>query len=247
MSQAPLPFEPPPTEDELPYEDGVPVESTKHALQRDLCARPLSRHLGTAGDYYIGTDQALYYSLLQARRTDFRAPDFMIMLDVERRLRKSWLVWQEDGRVPDVIIELLSASTAAMDKGEKLRAYEQLVRVPEYFLFDPDSGELLGYRLGLSAGRVAYQPIAQNAAGRLPCERLGLDLGLWEGDYEGYRTFWLRWFTKEGTLLPTSQEAEAAEQAARQQAEAARQQAETRAEAAEAEIAHLRALLAQKS
>ena len=215
------------------------MEALKHRLQQALCVDPLERRLAGQNNYFIGANQALYYSLLQLKRDDFRAPDVMIMLDVEHRARKSWVIWQEGGRGPDVIIELLSPSTAAVDRGDKKRLYEAIVRVPEYFLFDPETGELAGYQLVNVDGKLAYEALSPSAEGRLPCRRLGLLLGPWDGDYQGYAGPWLRWFTEDGQLVPTPQEAEASERAARQQAEA-------RAEAAEVELERLRALLAQK-
>jgi Uma2 family endonuclease len=38
-----------------------------------------------------------------------------VVLDVPRRERKSWVVWEEE-KAPDVVIELLSESTAKKDK-----------------------------------------------------------------------------------------------------------------------------------
>jgi hypothetical protein len=61
----------------------------------------------------------------------------------------------------------------------------------------------------------------------------------WPGVYADVEATWLRWATLEGNLLPTDQEVAAREQQ-RADAEA------RRAVAAEAEVARLRALLAEK-
>jgi len=43
-----------------------------------------------------------------------------VVLNVDgKRERQGWVVWEEKGRYPDVIIELMSPSTAAMDTGVK--------------------------------------------------------------------------------------------------------------------------------
>jgi Uma2 family endonuclease len=39
-------------------------------------------------------------------------------MDVEIGERKSWVVWEE-GKAPDIVIELLSASTATQEKLRK--------------------------------------------------------------------------------------------------------------------------------
>jgi Uma2 family endonuclease len=89
----------------------------------------------------------LYFSLAQTRGRDFKGPDVFVVLGVPRGERKSWVVWQEE-RGPDVIIELLSESTSDYDKGEKKRVYQNQVRVPEYFWFDPfNTEDLAGFYL----------------------------------------------------------------------------------------------------
>jgi hypothetical protein len=149
--------------------------------------------------------------------------------------------WEEDGRLPDVIVELLSPSTAQIDRNEKKDLYSRVWRTCEYFLYEPDTLKLEGFRL---AGG-AYLPIAPDGQGRLWSEQLGVSLGLWHGLYEGNEYDWVRLFRPDGSLVPdaveaANQRAEAADQRAeveRQRAESERQ----RAEAAEAELARLRA------
>jgi DNA repair exonuclease SbcCD ATPase subunit len=173
----------------------------------------------------------VYFSERQLQDQDFRAPDFFAVLDGVKRERKSWVVWQED-RSPDVVIELLSESTEAVDKGEKKRVYQDRLRVPEYFWYDPFGGELAGFRL--MGGR--YKPIRPDKQGRLRSERLGLLLGRVEGtSYLGLTAPWLRWMTDEGQVLPTQQEI--AEQE-RQHAEQERQHAEQERQHAEQERQH---------
>jgi Uma2 family endonuclease len=56
-------------------------------------------------------------------------------------------VWKE-GKGPDWVLELLSASTAEKDRETNYGIYEQHVRVPEYVWFNPDDPkELRGFRL----------------------------------------------------------------------------------------------------
>jgi Putative restriction endonuclease len=143
------------------------------------------------------------------------------VLDVDDRERKSWVVWQEGMRFPDVIIELLSDSTRAIDKGEKKQLYAHLFRTAEYYLYDPFSQEFLGYRLqGMD-----YQEVEPDADGRIHSAVTGLSLGVREG--------WLRWFTADGTVVPTPQElAEQEHQRAEQERQRA-EQATQRAERAE--------------
>jgi Uma2 family endonuclease len=232
----------PPTQDELPCDDGVPMETERHKLQMDLLIYPLKPWLQAhhREGAYVGGNMFVYFSLEQARRQDFRGPDVFVVLGVPAAERKSWVIWEE-GKGPDVVIELLSDKTAAVDKGKKKRIYQDQIKVSEYFWFDPFHPEdWAGF--GLHQG--IYQALRPDAQDRLVSERLGLALVRWQGSYEGVEAVWLRWATPTGEVLPTPQEALAAE---RQRAEAEAQRADAeaqRAAAAEAEVARLQALLA---
>ncbi len=199
---AELGVELPPTEDELPYDDGMPMESQRHAIQLQLLMDPLRLYWTDRHDVFVGGNMFVYFSLDQVRNQDFRGPDFFVALGVPKRERKSWVVWQE-GKGPDVVIELLSDSTAAHDKGEKKLIYQDRLRVPEYFWFDPFSGECAGFTL--RAG--VYVPIARDAQERLFSQQLDLVVVQWEGIYQELSARWLRWATVTGVLLPTPQEA----------------------------------------
>ncbi|HIQ05894.1 MAG TPA: hypothetical protein EYH31_09425 [Anaerolineae bacterium] len=45
-------------------------------------------------------------------------------------LRGAWVVWEEGGRYPDVIVELLPPSIAEMDKTVKKGLYERVFVIP---------------------------------------------------------------------------------------------------------------------
>ena len=218
----------PPTEDELPCDDGMPMETQRHVMQLQLLMDPLRVLWEGRQDVYVGGNMFVYFSLEQVRNKDFRGPDFFVALDVSKRERKSWVVWAE-GKGPDVVIELLSDSTAAQDKGEKKDVYQNCLRVPEYFWFDPFSAEWAGFML--HHGR--YEAIPEDSQGRLVSQTLGLALVRWEGVYHEVEARWLRWATLAGVLLPTPQEIAA--EAQRYAAEMQRQATEAQCHAAEAQ------------
>lgn len=97
----------------------------------------------------------VYYSAEQVKHRDFRGPDFFVVRDVDPRPRRSWAVWEEGGRAPDVIVEVLSDSTEQNDRGPKKEIYERILRVPEYYLFDPETEVVEGFRL--AGGRYAHR------------------------------------------------------------------------------------------
>jgi Uma2 family endonuclease len=207
----------PPTEDELPYSDGMPMESLRHVLQMYLLMDPLMLAWKDR-DVFIGGNMFVYFSPDQVLTEDFRGPDMFVVLDVPKRDRKSWVVWQE-GKGPDVVIELLSDSTAQRDRTEKKQVYQDRLRVPEYFWYDPYGDEFAGFLLRDGV----YVPIEADEHRRLASERLDLMLVRWSGDFQGTEATWLRWATADGVLLPTPGEVAAVE---RQTAERERQRAE---------------------
>jgi Uma2 family endonuclease len=207
-----------PTEDDLPCDDGEPMETPRHRDQMVMLIESLKAHWSERSGYYVGGNMFVHYDPTNTRRS--RGPDFFLVLDVDDRERKSWVVWQEGMRFPDVIIELLSDSTRTIDKGDKKQLYARLFRTAEYYLYDPYSHEFLGYRLQ----GTDYQEVEPDAEGRMYSAVTGLSLGVREG--------WLRWFTTDGTVLPIPQEL--AEQE-RQRAEQERQRAEQEHQRAEQE------------
>jgi Uma2 family endonuclease len=215
-----------PTEDELPYSDGIPLESDWHVLQMILLRLALTRHWA-GREFFVGGDMFVYYSEKRVFNADFRGPDLFVVLDVPVRRRKSWVVWQE-GKAPDLIIELMSPSTRELDRTLKKAVYQNELRVPEYVWFDPEFGELAGFSLQ----RGVYEPILPDPRGRICLPLLDLALVKWSGVFEGIEASWIRWETLDGILLPTP--TEDAEQAGREAAEARSQAAEARRQLAAA-------------
>ncbi|MBD2450171.1 Uma2 family endonuclease [Nostoc sp. FACHB-152] len=176
------------------YSDEPPLESDLHRLQMTLLIQCLELWWSNRNDFYVSGNITIYYSPRQLKSEDFRGPDFLVVLGTERRPRKSWVVWQEDGKYPNVIIELLSDSTAATDRGLKKEIYQNTFRTPEYFWFDPNNLEFAGFVL--VAGK--YQPLEPNAQGWLWSQQLDLYLGIDQDK--------LRFFTAEAELVPTPEE-----------------------------------------
>jgi Uma2 family endonuclease len=167
-------------------------------------------------DFFAAGNLTIYYSPTQLKSQDFRGPDFFVVLGTHREPpRKSWVVWDEGGKYPNVIVEALSSSTAEVDRGLKKQIYQDVFHTPEYFLFDPESHELAGYRL--DAGK--YQPIAPDPAGRLQSKELDLLLGVHEGH--------LRFFLPSGELVPIANELGLRAEAEAERADRAEQRAES--------------------
>ncbi len=215
-------------------------------------------------DFYAGGDMFVYYSTDQARAvvqevryqlslpfvresrvalppkaSHFRGPDFFAVIGgVENRKRRLWASWLEGGRLPDLIFEFQSPSTAHVDAGKKRELYAQDLQCPEYFYYGEDDldvprlyrDQLVGLRLSPQG---TYESITPDARGNVRSEVLEAYVGRWDGIYEGTESRWMRLYDAHGRLIPTEKEAES-----RRADEERRQK-----EAAQAEAIRLRKLL----
>jgi Uma2 family endonuclease len=181
-----------PPGDLLSYEP--PMETYLHLQQMILLLKCLEWWWRDRSDFFAAGNLTIYYSPQQRKSEFFRGPDFFVVLGTERKPRQSWVVWQEGGQYPHVIIEILSDSTAETDRGLKKQIYQDIFRTPEYFWFDPNSFEFQGFQL--VGGQ--YQALEANEQGCLWSQQLQLFLGLENGQ--------LRFFTPQGKLVPTAEE-----------------------------------------
>ncbi len=195
------------------WSDEPPLESDLHLQQIIILLSCLELLWRERSDYYASGNLTIYYNEEQLKKRDFWGPDFFVVLDTEKHSRKSWVVWGEGGKYPNVIVEILSPSTANIDRNKKKNLYQNTFRTPNYFWFDPESLELQGFRL--IAGQ--YQAIAANENGYLWSEQLELYLGIFERK--------LRYFTPTGELVLTAAEAELQERQAKEQAILEKEQA----------------------
>lgn len=247
-----------------PSEDDEPMAATGfHGVQIRTFSDQLARYFNTESSVYIGIDSFIYY--YEGDRTKFVAPDIYIVLGAEKYPeRRSFYTWAE-GAVPTVVFEFLSDSTAAQDRGAKLRQYLLDIGVAEYFIHQPEGDkppEFRGWRRSPSG---EIEGIPPDAEGGLFSQSLNLWLR-WE-DYIGNVRL-LRPYLPDGTPIPTSaeevqlreeaqafakaeterrREAEArAQQEAqgRQHAEARAQQEAERRQQIESELERLRSQLA---
>jgi Uma2 family endonuclease len=175
--------------------DEPEMESSLHYMQLLLLVTCLEWLWRDHNDFFIGANLTIYFSRQQLKNRDFRGPDFFLVKQTEKRPRNAWVVWEEDGKYPNLIIELLSNSTAAVDRNLKKVLYQDRFRTPEYFWFSPETFEFEGFRLNGHE----YQTIAPNQQSWRWSEELGLFLGVEANQ--------LRYFTPEGEKVPTPEEA----------------------------------------
>ncbi len=209
------------------WSDEPQLETSLHLEQIIILLTCLKWWWRERHDFFASGNISIYYEKQQIKGKPhkFRGPDFFVVLNTDPRERDSWVVWQEDNRYPNLIIEILSKATAKTDRTTKKTLYQDKFTTPEYFWFHPKTLEFEGFRL--VGGK--YQPIEVNPQGWRWSEELGLYLGVYERQ--------LRYFTEEGEIVPILAEQLTVE---RQQRELAQQQAQL----AQQKLADMEALLA---
>ena len=221
-----------PSED--PEEPGLPDEF--HLLQPELLRQTFQPPAYAADNFFTASDLNLYYD--PSHPQWYKRPDWFGVLGVsrlydQRDLRLSYVIWQEEV-TPLVAVELLSPGTEKEDLGRNLRdasqppnkwmVYEQILRIPYYFVFNRYTDELQAFGLVQDS----YRPLLVEEPG-VWLEKAQLGLGLWRGKYQGIDRRWLRWYDEQHNwiLTPAEREALRAQQEAlRAQQEALRAQQE---------------------
>ena len=159
---------------EYPTTDGRPMGETEHHIDELIDTLTVLRDwFAAAPNVYVGGNMLLFYE--EGNRRKHVSPDIFVTREIPKKpKREYYLVWKE-GKAPDFVAEITSRTTKREDEKKKLILYRDVLRVPEYFLFDPRAEyldpPLQGFRL--VAGD--YVPIAP-INGRLPSVVLGLHL-----------------------------------------------------------------------
>lgn len=200
-----------PSED--PEEPGLPDEF--HLLQPELLRQTFRPPTHPEDEVFVASDLNVYYDTEHPQW--YKRPDWFAVLGVPRLyrqvdLRLSYVTWQERSD-PFVVVELLSPGTEREDLGRSLweanqppnkwTVYEQILRIPYYFVFDRRTDEFRAF--GLMMNR--YQPLAVEGLG-VWLEDAQLGLGIWQGTYEGVSRRWLRWYDRNQQWIPTLAERE---------------------------------------
>lgn len=162
-------------EEEYPYSDGkVLMETEPHANSIVAMRNQLQWHFEGVREVYVAGSMAVYYR--QGDRSAVVAPDVFVALGVDKRVRKSYRIWDEGGVAPAFVVEVASLSTSRRDATSKRQTYERM-GVREYWRFDPVGEQI---RQGLEGWRLVaagYERVRETgSAGWYRSDALGLDL-----------------------------------------------------------------------
>jgi Uma2 family endonuclease len=238
-----------PDHNDLPCEDGTFVKNFQEHPQSILLTESIwtkLQEIHPDQQFCIGQDSGIYWRITEPPQKGAVSPDWFYVPDVpptlNGQLRRSYVLWQEFV-APLIVLEFVSGNgeeerDLTPYKG-KFWVYEKAIRVPFYGIYEVEKSSLEMYHL--IEGE--YHLMAPNERGHYPIEKMGVEIGIWQGIYKNVDLPWLRWWDLDGNLLLTGEErAETAEKLAEQEKQRAELEKQ-RADSAQLEIARLKELL----
>jgi Uma2 family endonuclease len=223
---------------DYPTSDHRPMAETD--LHRDLMFEVIAalKAYYSGQQVYVTGNLLVFYEPGNKRR--HVSPDCMVVKGIVPVPHLNFLIWEES-RSADVVIEITSRTTRKEDLKKKFEIYRSIMRVREYFLFDP-TGDYLTPRLqGYRLIEDQYVPI-EASGGRLFSEELGLflegqEIPNWQELLQRFNlkrpAEQLRLFNPaSGSWLPTIAESLQIERLQTEQAKEQAEQAKERAEQA---------------
>ena len=188
---------------QLIIQDDTPVDNVLHEKQMRLLTEPLYTSWQPEKPFLALANVGLFH---EPKQTPV-VPDVMLSTDVqlpddwrEHKEHLSYFVW-ERGKVPDVVIEIVS-NAKGNELGSKMERYAR-VHVPFYLVFDPEhhiQEETLTCFVLLGTEFEPFPP-------PYLFKKLGIGLTLWQGSFENQEGEWLRWTFADGSVIPTGAEA----------------------------------------
>ncbi|NET00417.1 MAG: Uma2 family endonuclease [Sphaerospermopsis sp. SIO1G2] len=196
-----------PDHTELPESDGTFVKNFQEHPQSILLTDSINSTLQKIhpdGQYAIGQDCGIYWRLTEPPEKGAEAPDWFYVANVppmlKDKFRRSYVLWQEY-IAPLIVLEFVSGNgTEERDKTPfkgKFWVYEQAIRVPFYGIYEEQKASIEVYHLVNGS----YELLPANERDHYPILPLGVELGIWEGQYNNMQAPWLRWWDLQGNLL----------------------------------------------
>ena len=146
-----------------PDSDGLPMAESDAA--RDYLiygVEALDSYFQENVNVYVSGNLFIYYE--HSNHKAVVATDVFVVFGVEKKKRLSYKTWEVEGKVPDLVLEITSKSTASEDRGTKRGLYAYL-GVKEYFQYDPTADYLKPSLQGFRLIEGNYLPIPEQLNG----------------------------------------------------------------------------------
>lgn len=197
-------------ESHLPDEDGIPRPHF-HFPQACLLSEvlgPVVRAAHPDGRYIVGANSGIYWSLTPEPLDGCKAPSWYYVPNVypnpggrPRRYYEQYREFQPPRLLVEFVREDGSEEHDMTENRGKMWVYEQRIRAEHFFIFDQPSATLEAFQLDATTER--FVPIAANERGHFPVAPMGIELGVWQGEYKNDHDAWLRAWDANGELVPT--------------------------------------------
>ncbi len=204
-------------------------------------------------NFAIGQDCGIYWRLTEPPERGAECPDWFYVANVppmlDGKIRRSYVLWKE--LIPPVIaLEFVSGNgSEERDKTPyegKFWVYERIIRPAYYGIYEVAKANIDMYHLQ----GTQYVQMTPNPHGRYTIPEMQVELGLWQGHYQGMTLPWMRWWDLENNMLLTGAEGMVIAQAEKltaqlktQEAQEAQAQAQAQAQTAQAQADRLAAKL----
>lgn len=128
---------------EYPDDDGEPLSDNTLQFRWIMTIQGGLDALFAQNPNVFVAGNLLWYPV-EGSNTIRQAPDVMVAFGRPKGYRGSYRQWEEGGVPPQVVFEVLSPGNRTPEMVRKLAFYEKY-GVEEYYVFDPDINELVGY------------------------------------------------------------------------------------------------------
>jgi Uma2 family endonuclease len=125
-----------------PETDGKPMSDNTKQFRWIVTIKENIEILFAANPNVFVAGDLLWYPI-EGNSKLCQAPDIMVVVGRPKGDRGSYRQWQEEDIAPQVVFEILSPSNRTPEMTRKLLFYQQY-GVEEYYIYDPDSNELIG-------------------------------------------------------------------------------------------------------
>ncbi|MFB2881352.1 Uma2 family endonuclease [Floridanema aerugineum] len=191
-----------PSSEELPSSDDTPVDNELQVLIPSLLSAVLALIWQNREDWFFGINMGVYYDLAKPAIV----PDGFLSLGVERFVgeqgRLCYVLWDEDGVVPSLVLEIVSKTYNAEYEQKKFD-YAQM-GVLYYIVYAPTRQRRRRQRLEVH--RLVNGEYVLQSGDIIWMPEIGLGIGRERGTYQAFTREWLYWYDENGNRYKTPEE-----------------------------------------
>lgn len=126
-----------------PERDGQPMADNTKQFRWIVTIKENLESLFADDPHVFVAGDLLWYPV-EGSNTIRQAPDAMVAFGRSKGDRGSYQQWREDNIPPQVVLEILSPGNRLAETARKYKFYNQY-GVEEYYVYDPDDNELIGW------------------------------------------------------------------------------------------------------